>query len=565
MLEVLRIQDYALVENLEIEFSPGLNVLTGETGAGKSILVGALMLALGGRASADAVRMGAEKAIVEAVFRLSTPSPRLAAYLTELDILLEDEILILTRTVNNEGRSRSQANGRQITVTMLASIGDELVDLHGQHEHQSLLHPERQLELLDAFAGSTSLAAEVTAQVARLSGIRRTIESLAFDDRERMRQADYLRYEVYEIDKASLQPGEEEELRSRLHRITHAEAMCQLVHQAYSLLYESETGSVIDGLDAVQRDLGALSAIDATFHELEKQIEEARSAVETVALELRNSFDAFEYDPGELDALNERLSRIGALKRKYGSDIESILAHRARSAALLDELDHRDERLEQLRKEYEEGMQAVSLRAEELSRRRREVAPEFDRVVQHTLTSLDMPKVQFATRLERVLLGLSGLDRAEFLLAANVGEPSKPLRMVASGGEISRVMLALKSVFSEKETVPTLVFDEIDAGVGGAAARRVAEKMSNIGHSVQVLCITHLPQIASAGNAHYLVSKEEKNGRTCTGIKRLEGAERSMEIARLLDGSVSAVSLKHAETLLSDMSMKTQGNKKGKS
>ena len=556
MLETLRIQNYALIDRLEVEFRPGFSVLTGETGAGKSIIVGALGLVLGARASADMVRDGEATARVEAVFRMDRPSARLRALLREHDVELEEGALLLARSVGADGRSKAYAGDRIVPVSLLAALGDELVDLHGQHEHQSLLHPEYQMDLLDAFAGAGDMAEQVAAAVARLSAIDRDIAALETDDRERARRAEFLRFEVDEIDAAGLQPGEEEELRARQRRITHAETLFTLANQVYSVLYENESGAAIDSIDAALKDLEALSEIDGEFGALARQLAEARETVDSVASEIRQHTSRMEFDPGELDEINRRLAMIGALKRKYGPDVDSILAYRERAAAELAGYENRDERLESLRRDRAATRAEAMECAGRLSAARRAAGMKLDKQVIAALRDLDMKGAHFETRVEETELCARGIDRVEFMLSANAGERPRPLRSVASGGEISRIMLALKSVFAGADRIPTLVFDEIDAGVGGVVARRVAAKMAALARSHQVICITHLAQIAAAAETHHTVSKRDVRGHAVTGMDRVEAEEREREVARLLDGSVSEISLGHARALLVDMKEK---------
>ncbi len=550
MLETLRIRDYALIEAMEVDFGGGFNALTGETGAGKSILVGALNLVLGARVSGDVLRAGAKRATIDAVFRLERPSPPLRALLDTHDVELEDGALLLSRTVSAEGRSRGYAGGKLVPIAVLAAIGDELVDLHGQHEHQSLLKAERQLGLLDGFCGTVDAAAEVRRQVGELRRLDEAIDALARDDRDRTRQVEFLRFEVTEIDEAGFAPGEEEEVRSRLKRITNAESICLLANHAHALLYEGEETSAIDAIDRAGRDLAELAALDDGFDALARQLDEARGGVDAVAAELRTYTEAVEYDPEELEALNQRLALLGQLKRKYGGSIEEILAYRDQAAEELEGLEHRDERLESLRRERDRLREKTLKAAKALSRKRHAGAARLDKAVSARLADLGMKGAVFKTDMDPVDLGASGIDRVVFSLAANAGEKRKPLRQVASGGEVSRIMLALKSVFASADTIPTLIFDEIDAGVGGTVARKVATQLRSLAQSHQVICITHIPQIAAVADHHFSVSKQTKKGRTVTGVRAILGDDRVREVARLLDGSVSEVSLEHARTLL---------------
>lgn len=552
MLETLRIQHYALIEAIEVDFRQGFNVLTGETGAGKSIVVGALNLVLGGRASSEVVREGASRATIEAVFRLPKPPARLVKILKQYDIALEDGCLLLSRTIVADGRSRAYAGGNLVPIAVLAEIGDELVDLHGQHEHQSLLKTERQLELLDAFGDTEEAAHCIADKVSALHALEHDITELDKDDRERARQMEFLRYEVNEIDGAGLQPGEEEELRSRHTLITNAETIFTLAHNAYGALYENEEGAAIDTLDAALRDLEGLSAIDPRFKTILGQLSESRSAIEAVSDELRGYTERLEFDPQELDNINRRLALIGALKRKFGGSIEEILAYREKAAGEISAFESRDERLEILKTKRAAQEKEAHALSNEASKKRKHAARKLDKQVAAALQDLGMKGAHFQTVFDACGLCAHGVDRVEFFLAANAGEKPKPLRLVASGGEISRIMLALKAVFAEADKIPSLIFDEIDAGVGGVVARKVADKLEDLSRSHQVICITHIAQIAAAAETHMNVLKETVKGRNLTRVIPVEKEARVAELARLLDGSVSEVSLKHARALLAE-------------
>ncbi|HQH52167.1 MAG TPA: DNA repair protein RecN [Candidatus Hydrogenedentes bacterium] len=550
MLESLHIQNYALIDDIELEFGAGFNVLTGETGAGKSIIVGALNLVLGARASSEGVRDGADRARVDAVFRIDKPSRDLAKVLEESDIVFEDGVLILSRVVTPDGRSRAYAGGAPVPLAVLAAVGDELVDLHGQHEHQSLLKPARQLDLLDGYAGMEQNAKAVSEAVASFRRVERELAELEAGDRERARRVEFLQHEVREIEKANLRAGEEEEIRERRNLLTNAERIFELSSRAYSALYESDEGAVVDTLDAASGNVGELAAINDRFKTLVDQLADARGKIEEVAAELREFTTEIEFDPQELDELNARLTLISSLKRKYGESVEAILAYLDRARAEVISYEKRDERLIQLKKEREVMSKEAHRLAEALSEQRKKAARALDKQITATLAELGMKGGRFETQFERVDLCGTGLDRVEFLLAANPGESLKGLRQVASGGEISRVMLALKSVFAEADTIPTLIFDEIDAGVGGAVATKVAAKLSGLAASHQTVCISHLPQIAAAADTHFRVAKETQKKRTVTSVACIAGDDRVRELARLLDGSVSDVSIEHARSLL---------------
>jgi len=550
MLETLRIQDYALIHEIELEFQHALNVLTGETGAGKSIIVGALNLVLGARASSDLVREGARRAKVNAVFHIDRPAQRLARILKDHDVELADGELLLSRTVTADGRSRAYAGGSLVPVAVLAAIGDELVDLHGQHEHQSLLKTDRQLDLLDGFAGLDEATAALAEHVRELRVLEKSIAELETDDRERQRRLDFLRFEANEIDAAELEVGEEESLKARRNLIANAETIVSLASQIAGALYENEDAAAIDSVDTALRAMTELAHIDERFKPLLARLEAIRSEVDDLSREAQGFVDHVDFDPGELDSVNQRLAVIGDLKRKFGDSIEAVLAYRDKAALEIEAHDQRDRRLAELQATHGEVAATAHEAAGTLSRKRKDAAKRLDKRVSANLQELGMKGGKFETQFDAIPLSLTGVDRIEFLLAANPGEKVKPLRQVASGGEISRVMLALKTTFAHADKIPTLIFDEIDAGVGGVMAGKVAGKLTELAESHQTICITHLPQIAATAQAHYHVSKTETDGRTVTTVSRVEGHDRVEELARLLDGSVSKLSLKHAQALL---------------
>ncbi len=550
MLELLRIQNYALIDDIEVEFKSGLNALTGETGAGKSIIVDALNLVLGARASNESVRDGADRAKIEAVFRLPKVSRRLRALLDELEVPLENGELILSRIVTADGKSRAHAGGTLLPLGALSQIGDELVDLHGQHDHQSLLLPDRQRDLLDGFAGVDNEVAALSEAVAELRAVEKAIAELETDDRERARRAEFLKFEVAEINAANLQPGEEGEARTRRNLITNAEQIYTLAAKAYESLYEGDGGAAIDRIDAALSAISELQAIDPRFNAIAENLSTLRANIQDISAEMRGFTDAVEYSPRELDELNRRLAQIADLKRKFGDSIDAVLAYRDNAAAEIERFDCRDRQLAQLRERHAAGLKSANDRAQSVSAKRRAAAAKLDKKISAALQELGMKGGTFETRIETAPLTKDGTDRIEFLLSANPGERPKPLRQVASGGEISRVMLAIKTVLASADRIPTLIFDEIDAGVGGAVANKVAQRLRELSVTHQTICVTHLPQIAAAASAHFTVAKATAKGRTSTRVQFLDRTERTKEVARLLDGSLSDVSLKHAAELL---------------
>lgn len=550
MLVTLRIQNFALIELVEIDFQNGFNALTGETGAGKSILIGALNLALGARASGDVLRAGADKVQIDAIFQVAQPGKRLRELLDAHELQGDSDELHLSRRISKEGRSRGYVNGAMVPIAVLSAIGDELVDIHGQHDHQSLLKSERQLELLDAFGGTEAATAGMRESVAAYRALEQEISALEADDRDRSRQMDFLRFEVDEIDGAGLTPGEDVELKARINLITNSETIMESAQTIYGLLYESEDGAAIDQLTRAARHLDELVALDERFAPLASQLSEAQATIDGVAGEIRDYTESLDFDPQELEELNQRNSLLGDLRRKYGQSIEEILAYRDRIASELEGYENRDEHLAALRAESARQLARITDDGLKLSEKRKKAGRSLEKKVTAALQDLGMKGARFAASLEAVELTSTGFDRATFQLAANQGEALKPLKNVASGGEISRIMLAIKTALASADTIPTLIFDEIDAGIGGDVARMVAQKMKAVANSHQVMSVTHLAQIAAVADAHFTVAKATSKKRTTTAVTMLEGEAREKEIARLLDGSVSGVSLEHAQVLL---------------
>lgn len=549
MLETLRIQNFALIDEVELEFGPGFNVITGETGAGKSILMGALNLVLGGRASADVVRQGAKRAQIEGVFRPERLSRRLRALLKEREIELEDGELILSRAVGEDGRSRAYVGGSLVPVSILAELGDELVDLHGQHEHQSLLKADRQLDLVDAYGAAETLVQSVADCVSALRATETALRSIEADDRERERRVGFLKHEVNEIEQAALVPGEEEELRSRRNIIGNSEKIVQSCAEAYAALYEDE-GSAIERIGGAISALEELANIADDFQQAVDKLSALHEELAEIAARVREHTSAVEFDADELEQINQRLAMIGGLRRKFGDSVEAILAYHAKAIIEIEAFEKRDEHIAELKAEREKRLKNAMETAAALSDKRRKVAAKLDKRVAAALQELGMKGGKFETRFEETELTSQGLERVEFLLSANPGEKLKPLRQVASGGEISRVMLALKTVFADADNIPTLVFDEIDAGVGGAIASKVAERIRELTQSHQTLCITHLPQIAAVADVHFCVAKNTTKGKTASTVQLIQDDARVKEVARLLDGTLSDLSIEHARALL---------------
>lgn len=544
MLTTLRIKNLALVEDLTLELAPGLTVITGETGAGKSMLIGALNLVLGERADRTLLRAGCDQCVVEAVFAIGRLRAPLAAFLEENGLEpCDDGELRLKRVFTAAGANRQFINGSPAALAALAELGQWLVDIHGPHDHQSLLHPARQLELLDAF-GKLEAQRQAFAQAwRRRQELQAAKAALIVDERTYAQRLDLLRHQVHEITAARLQPGEEETLAAEHARASNAARLTGLAQGALEALAESEDAA-LSRLGAVGRALQELQRLDATAAPLAEAHHEAVERLQDLQRALRHYADHLDLDPARLQELEERLNLLHSLRRKYGSTVEQILDYGRQAAQELQQLEQRDGELERLDRELAELAKTLQHAGAELTRLRRQHIPKLCRAVAAQLKDLGFKE----SRLEAALTTadnpaaatLSGMDAVEFLFAPNPGEPPRPLRAIASSGEMARVMLALKTVLAEEDQVPVLIFDEVDANVGGETARAVGAKMAHIARRHQVLCITHLPQVAAAGAHHYRVVKATTGGRTVTGIERLNQEGRIEELTRMLGGGAAA-------------------------
>lgn len=568
MLQQLTIRNFALIEDLSLEFGEGFNVLTGETGAGKSILIDALGAVLGERAGAEWVRTGAEKAWVEAAFQLPESGIALSPVLSDW---AEEGLLILGREVGRGGKSQCRINGRLCTAAMLREVGSQLVDIHGQHEHQSLLAPERHVDLLDGWAGEAALGPRRRAEELhrRWLATRGEIEALRADERERARQIDLYRFQIEEIDAAALAAEEEEELLADRSRLANAEKLFAATTAAREALSEGSTdgsAAAVELLSNAVRSLESLVAVDETLTPILENLQTALYAAQDAAQELRGYQENIEFNPGRLEAVQARLELLRTLKRKYGETIPEILAYRERVAGELDAIEHSEERATELEAAVARLAGELDAAVAELHAARRAAATRFEEGLVTELRDLNMARTIFGVQIEEARpaaeAGERGFatiaGRVEFLISPNPGEPVKPLAKIASGGEMSRVMLALKSAMAHRAAadsdatfrpIPTLIFDEIDVGVGGRTAHVLGEKMAALSATNQVLCVTHLPQIAGLATAHYTVEKEIVGDRTRVEVRRLEAEERIQELARMLGGS-PATAEQHARELL---------------
>jgi DNA repair protein RecN (Recombination protein N) len=550
MLCELRIRNFALIEQLSLRLAPGLNVLTGETGAGKSIIVGALSLLLGERASSDVVRAGTDRASIEGVFELGEDNG-IARLLDERGIDVEDGLLVLKREVAAEGRSRAWINGTPATASLLGELGRLLVDLHGQHEHQTLLRRDEQRAILDAYSGSEELAAAVAAAHRSMQEVRRQIADLETRRREVAQRADFLRFQADEILAAELSAGEEDTLEETARRLSHAEELISLASGLADALATADD-SLTGRLAAVRRPLDQLVRIDASQAPLQELYDTAYYALEELGDRLADYAASVEHDPARLEEVRRRQDLIFRLCSKYGASVAEVIEFGEAARAELSLLDGAEWELSGLQRRESELRAELERLAAELSEQRRRAASALAAEVDAVLPELGMAGGRFEVAvLPLPEPGGAGAEEIEFRVALNRGFDPKPLAHVASGGELSRVMLAVKTILARLDAVPTLVFDEVDAGIGGRVALQVGEKMRSVAGSHQVFAITHLPQIAARAHAHLHVSKRESGGRVATEVKELDAQARVEEIARMLGGdSESRVSLDHARELL---------------
>ncbi len=569
MLTELSISNFAIIEDLHLQLAPGFNVLTGETGAGKSIIIDAVTLLLGGRADTQMIRAGAEQARVEGIFVLDEPvRAALRPILHEYGVDEDEENLILTREVSASGRSVARINGRAVPVRALQEVSEWLVDIHGQTEHLSLLRPRTHVDFLDRYAGLEGLRQEVARRVYALREVRRELEKLRRDARQLARRMDLLQFQVQEIEDARLQPGEEEALLEERNLLANAERLLELSDAAYASLYgglEGET-SIVDRMSEVIAHLTQLEGLDRRLGEQRRLAEELSYQLQELARSLREYRDNLDFDPERLHQVEERLDLIFRLKRKYGDSIEEILAFGQRAAQELATLSHSEERTEELEEEEARLLKELGELCAELSAARREAVGRLCAAIEEELAELRMEQTRFAVDLKwvedpqgveiegrRYAFDTTGVDQVEFLIAPNPGEPLRPLAKIASGGEASRLMLAMKAVLSAADPVPTLIFDEIDSGIGGRVGEVIGKKLWGLtapGHlSHQVICVTHLPQLAAFADAHYQVSKQVVGQRTVTLARPVSGEDRLEEVTQML-GATTEVTRQKARELL---------------
>lgn len=553
MLRELRIKNFAVIESVTVPFAPGLNVLTGETGAGKSMLIDALLLVRGARAQTDVIRADAETATVEAVFGIDK-HPGAAAVLEEAGLAADDGgDVVVRRELSRSGRHRAFLNDSPVTVGLLERLGDELVEVHGQQEHQRLLQPPVQLALLDRFADAEEQAERVASLVAKYRAASEDVDRTRAAARDRAQREDLLRFQVSELHAARLRAGEEEELRAERRRAQHAERLMSGLAEVTALL-DDDTDSVQGRLARAVRLLTDLGRVDAAFAAPVEPLESARAQVDDALAAVRGLRDGVVLEPGRLEAIDDRLDALTRLKRKYGDSEESLLRFADDAAAELDRLARHDEVLAGQERALVELRGELTAAADALSRTRRAASGRLAAQVERQMRGLGMERAVFEIAVETVAVdavSARGVDRVEFRLSTNPGEEVRPLARVASGGELSRTMLALKAVLAKADRVPTMIFDEVDAGIGGRVATAVAHTLAAAAEGRQVLCVTHLAAIAALAHHHLRVAKSVRAGRTRVAATPLTGEDRIAEVARMLGGdAASSTALGHARTLL---------------
>lgn len=578
MISELRIENFAIIERLVLNFSKGLVVLTGETGAGKSIIIDAVEALLGGRTDANQVRAGADYAYIEAIFIIPEElRNELNAILEKEDLLDESDLLILGRQIRSNGRSTARINGRSANVNLLKQIGELLVDVHGQSEHLSLLRVSQHLGLLDSFADTTESLATYTKLYQRLLAVRRELHELRSIESEAARRVDMLNYQINEIESARLKPGEEEQLRRERNRLANAEGLASLTQTALQALDEGDptSPSATDLLGEAGRAITGLARLDPSQSALAEQIQQLIENATDLAHSLRDYLENIEFNPKRLDQVEERLNLILTLKRKYGkpgiSGIEDVLEFAVKAREQLESITHASERIAELEKEETTLLEELGRVGERLSQERRRTAQTLEKALETELEALNMSGAKFKVAFQRhpdpngvptadgnrVAFDARGLEHVEFLVAPNPGEGLKPLVKIASGGETSRLMLAIKNVLARADRVPTLIFDEIDQGIGGRVGTVVGEKLWELARQHQVLCVTHLPQLAAFGEQHLHVQKTFSQGRTSTHVVPLTEEQRVLELAQMM-GDISVGTKRSAEELLENVAQMIQ-------
>lgn len=555
MLKELYIKNVAVIEEVRVSFEQGFNVLTGETGAGKSILIDSINMAIGNRTSKDLVRTGCDKAVVSACFSASEP---INSFLEENGIETDDENVILSRQLTKDAKSTARINGMTVTGSILKEAGKLLIDIHGQNDNYFLLSNKYHISFLDNYAKLSDEKKAYEEKYLRLCDINKKLKELKDNADEKQRRCELLEFQLEEINSAKLKKGESEDIESRITYLSNIEKIVSGAGEAHEALYSAENNAYDCLKDAI-RSLSDAREYDPALSEAQERLESALIEIEDVASELGSHLDKADFDEKEFNLLQERIDIINNLKRKYGASETEILEYRDRISAELSELKSSDEMCEKYQKEADELKKTALAEAENLHKKREAAAIKLEKEIMNELSELDMPKVTFKAQFKETLsdegeikLFSNGFDEVEFLISANPGEALKPLSKIASGGELSRIMLALKSIFADSDTAETLIFDEIDTGVSGRAAQKIAEKICRLSEKKQVFAITHLAQIASMADYHYLIKKTTEKDRTSTSLTLLDESARTAELARIIGGAyITDLTLENAKEMLS--------------
>ena len=547
MLSLLHIENIAVIECAEISFDRGFNVLTGETGAGKSIVIDAISAILGERAYRDMIRTGTQMASVRAVF---TGVPELPWF--EENGVEYDSETVIQRQIHLDGKNVCRVNGSLVSVSILRKLGIQLINIHGQHDTASLFDEDNHLTMLDAFGDNQQLQADYQEKYASVAALRREIERMTMDEGEKLRRMETLRYQIAEIEKAELEPGEDEALEERRKILQNSEKLSDGLNDAAECLYGGEDSDGAAGLLAqAEYALSRLVRFSDSFSSLHDRVNDLKYQVQDIAEEVRDARDELSYSADELEQIESRLDVIHKLRRKYGATCGDILEYLEKSKKELDDIEFADDHLERLKGKLKKAEKQAWDAALVLRKNRQETAQKLSERILTELAQLDMPRVQFQCQFQEQELGSTGADSVAFYMSANAGEALKPLSKVASGGELARIMLAMKNVLAEKDQVETLIFDEVDTGVSGRAAQKVAEKLRSVAAHKQVLCVTHLPQLAALADTHLLIAKSEREGRTYTTVTPLDLEGRKRELARIIGGAnITETTLKSAEEML---------------
>ena len=547
MLSLLHIENIAVIESADISFDRGFNVLTGETGAGKSIVIDAISAILGERAYRDMIRTGTSKASVRAVF---TDVPELG-WFAENDVEYDSETVI-QREVHLDGKNVCRVNGSLVSVSILRKLGIQLINIHGQHDSASLFDEDNHLTFLDSFADNEQIRGTYLEHYGAVAKLRREIERMSMDESEKLRRMETLRYQIAEIEKAELEAGEDEELEARRKILQNAEKLSDGMEEAVECLYGGDDSDGAAGLLAqAEHALARLSRFTDAYEALHEKVADLMYQVQDAAGEVRDARDDLSYSSDELEQIESRLDKIHRLRKKYGATCADILEYLEKAKKELDEIEFADDHLEHLKKKLKKAEKQAWESAEVLRKNRKQTADSMSERILTELAQLDMPKVQFQVAFTELDLTPNGADSVAFYMSANAGEALKPMSKVASGGELARIMLAMKNVLAEKDQVNTLIFDEVDTGVSGRAAQKVAEKLRSVALHKQVLCVTHLPQLAALANTHLLIAKSEREGRTYTSVTPLDTEGRKRELARIIGGAnITETTLKSAEEMI---------------